>query len=154
VELTPLRAELGQQQPLVEQFRRLWSTALAQRTFVLWVLWFGITFSYYGVFIWLPQLLVDRGLSTVRSFEYVLITTLAQVPGYFSAAWLVERWGRRPTLVTYLLGSAVSALLLGRAGDDPTLLIWSCLLSFFNLGAWGVVYTYTPEQYPTEIRAF
>ena len=154
VELTPLRAESGQQQPLVEQFRRLWSTALAQRTFVLWVLWFGITFSYYGVFIWLPQLLVDRGLSTVRSFEYVLITTLAQVPGYFSAAWLVERWGRRPTLVTYLLGSAVSALLLGRAGDDPTLLIWSCLLSFFNLGAWGVVYTYTPEQYPTEIRAF
>jgi len=154
VELIPERAMPGRHRPASEQFRRLWSAALARRTFVLWVLWFGITFSYYGVFIWLPQLLVDRGLSTVRSFEYVLITTLAQVPGYFSAAWLVERWGRRPTLVTYLLGSAVSALLLGRAGDDPTLLIWSCLLSFFNLGAWGVVYTYTPEQYPTEMRAF
>ena len=24
----------------------------------------------------------------------------------------------------------------------------------FNLGAWGVLYTYTPEQYPTNIRAF
>ena len=26
------------------------------------------------------------------------------------------------------------------------------MLSFFNLGAWGVVYTYTPELYPTRIR--
>lgn len=34
------------------------------------------------------------------------------------------------------------------------IVVWGCLLSFFNLGAWGVVYTYTPEQYPTNIRAF
>ncbi len=26
-------------------------------------------------------------------------------------------------------------------------------MSFFNLGAWGVLYTYTPEQYPANIRA-
>ena len=26
------------------------------------------------------------------------------------------------------------------------------LLSFFNLGAWGALYAYTPEQYPTTIR--
>jgi len=28
------------------------------------------------------------------------------------------------------------------------------MMSFFNLGAWGVVYTYTPELYPTRVRAF
>ena len=26
------------------------------------------------------------------------------------------------------------------------------LLSFFNLGAWGALYAYTPEQYPAVIR--
>src|SRR2546422_11455323 len=33
------------------------------------------------------------------------------------------------------------------------LFIWAALLSFFNLGAWGVVYSYTPELYPTSVRA-
>src|SRR5438552_16873451 len=33
------------------------------------------------------------------------------------------------------------------------LFTWAALLSFFNLGAWGVVYTYTPELYPTSVRA-
>lgn len=27
-------------------------------------------------------------------------------------------------------------------------------MSFFNLGAWGVLYTYTPELYPLRFRAF
>src|SRR5581483_9708009 len=27
------------------------------------------------------------------------------------------------------------------------------VIAFFNLGAWGVTYTYTPEQYPTAVRA-
>ena len=33
------------------------------------------------------------------------------------------------------------------------LLIFGASMSFFNLGAWGVIYTYTPELYPTSIRA-
>ena len=28
------------------------------------------------------------------------------------------------------------------------------MMSFFNLGAWGVLYTYTPELYPVRFRAF
>jgi putative MFS transporter len=139
--------------PFGERFVELWSAPYRRRTTMLWLLWFGIVFSYYGVFTWLPTLLTQRGFNINSAFGYVLIITLAQVPGYFSAAWLVERWGRKPTLVTYLLGSALAAWLLGNAPAEaaPVLLAGS-LLSFFNLGAWGVVYTYTPEQYPTATR--
>ncbi len=135
------------------RFAELWSGPYLKRTIMLWILWFGIVFSYYGVFTWLPTLLVDRGLTIVRAFEYVLYISLAQVPGYFSAAYLVEVIGRRWTLVIYLAGSAVSALFLGSAGTPTAIILWGCLLSFFNLGAWGVVYTYTPELYPTWMRA-
>lgn len=124
-----------------------------RRTAMLWFLWFGITFTYYGMFLYIPSLLVARGLTELRSNEFFFLSTIAQVPGYFSAAWLVERWGRKPTLVTYLLGSAVSAIMFGRAGFGTDAFVWAALLSFFNLGAWGVVYLYTPELYPTSVRA-
>ncbi|MDP9381401.1 MAG: MFS transporter [Chloroflexota bacterium] len=138
--------------------RQLWSGEYSRRTVMLWVLWFGMVFSYYGIFTWLPQILATQeNYGIARSFEFVLIITLAQVPGYFSAAYLVEKWGRKPTLVTYLLGCTVAALLFGLRGlgaeaSTTELILWGSLVSFFNLGAWGVVYGYTPELYPTAIR--
>lgn len=131
----------------------LFGPKLIRRTFMLWILWFGISLTYYGIFLYVPTLLVARGLSVVRSNEFFFLSTIAQVPGYFSAAWLVERWGRKPTLVLYLLGTGVSAFLFGNAQADTLAFVWAALLSFFNLGAWGVVYTYSPELYPTAIRA-
>lgn len=131
----------------------LWGPALRRRTGALWVVWFGVNFSYYGAFIWLPTLLVASGFSLVRSFGYTLVITLAQLPGYAVAAWLVERWGRRPTLASFLVGSAVAAALFGTAGTTAQVLAWGMLLSFFNLGAWGALYAVTPEVYPTPLRA-
>ena len=131
----------------------LWKPAYARRTAMLWILWFGITFTYYGIFLYVPSLLAARGLSEVRSNEFFFLSTIAQIPGYFSAAWLVERWGRKPTLVAYLLGTAASAFLFGNSGTGTDAFVYAALLSFFNLGAWGVVYTVSPELYPTAVRA-
>jgi putative MFS transporter len=138
--------------------RALWSGDYTRRTAMLWVLWFGMVFSYYGIFTWLPQILATAGYDLVRSFGFVLLITLAQVPGYFSAAYLVERWGRKQTLVTYLLGCAAATLVFGLRGlgadaSGAELVLLGSLVSFFNLGAWGVVYSYTPELYPTATRA-
>lgn len=133
----------------------LWSRKLRRRTLMLWILWFGVVFTYYGMFLWIPTLLIARGLDDVRggqANQFFFLSTIAQVPGYFSAAWLVERWGRKPTLVTYLLGTATAAFLFGNSGTGLDAFAYAALLSFFNLGAWGVLYTVTPELYPTGIR--
>jgi putative MFS transporter len=123
------------------------------RTVALWLVWFCVNFSYYGAFIWLPTILVASGFSLIRSFEYTLIITLAQLPGYAVSAWLIEKWGRRRTLATFLIGSAASAVLFGLAGDVSQVIGAGMLLSFFNLGAWGALYAVTPELYPTRLRA-
>ncbi|KWQ04288.1 MAG: MFS transporter [Acinetobacter harbinensis] len=135
-------------------FRQLWSGPLARRSLMLWLIWFGIVYSYYGIFTWLPSLLVKQGYSIVQSFEYVLIMILAQLPGYVVAAWLVEKLGRKPTLAGFIALCAMAAYFFGQANSVNMIMFWGCLMSFFNLGAWGVLYTYTPEQYPTNIRAF
>jgi putative MFS transporter len=130
----------------------LWQAGMRLRTFSLWLVWFGVNFSYYGAFIWLPTLLVASGLDLVRSFEFTLVITLAQLPGYALAGVLVEVWGRRPTLSAFLLGSAVSAAVFGTADTTATMVAGGMALSFFNLGAWGALYAITPEVYPTLVR--
>ncbi|QED50089.1 MFS transporter [Cytobacillus dafuensis] len=142
----------GKKRSIGQNVRDVWSKNNARSTFVLWMVWFTVVFSYYGMFLWLPSVMVMKGFSMIQSFEYVLIMTLAQLPGYFTAAWLIERMGRKFVLVTYLLGTAGSALVFGNAETTFVLITAGILLSFFNLGAWGALYAYTPEQYPSEIR--
>lgn len=139
--------------PLGERIASIWSGSNRKSTIMLWVLWFTVVFSYYGMFLWLPSVMVMKGFSLVKSFEYVLIMTLAQLPGYFTAAYLIEKLGRKFVLVVYLLLTAVSAIWFGTAQSAGVLLAAGICLSFFNLGAWGGMYAYTPELYPTAVRS-
>lgn len=134
-------------------FLELWSKRYIRSTVVLWIIWFGINFGYYGFVLWTPSLLVGKGFALVKSFEFTLIMCLAQLPGYFSAAYLVERLGRKVVLSVYFVGTAIASWLFGHAGSTTEVLIYGCLLYFFSLGAWGCVYAYTPEVYPTAARA-
>ncbi len=131
----------------------LWTKSFRVRTIMLWLAWFGIVFSYYGIFMWLPSIVFAQGFEVVKTFEYVLIMTLAQLPGYITAAFLVDIIGRRYTLSLFLMMSGVCAYFFGNATASYEILGWGAAMSFFNLGAWGVIYTYTPELYPTAIRA-
>jgi putative MFS transporter len=120
---------------------------------MLWTVWFMVVFSYYGMFLWLPSVMVMKGFSMIDSFGYVLVMTLAQLPGYFTAAWLIEKWGRKKVLATFLLGTAVFAFGFGTATSTALLITCGIMLSFFNLGAWGALYAYSPEQYPSSVRS-
>ncbi len=165
VEPPPARAEGARSDPArsepaepteaagpAEPRESIWSPRLRGRTGALWIVWFGINFSYYGAFIWLPSLLVSQGFDLVKSFGYTLVITLAQLPGYAVAAWLIEVWGRRVTLAVFLVGSAVAAGLFGLADSPATIIAAGMALSFFNLGAWGALYAIGPELYPTTTR--
>jgi putative MFS transporter len=130
----------------------LWRPHVRRSTVTLWIAWFSIGLAYYGLFVYLPTILADRGFSVVRTYGYSLVLAAAQVPGYLSAAWLVERWGRRPTLVTYLAASGAFTVLFAVAGSEAAIIATAALMSFFALGAWAALYAYTPESYPTAVR--
>lgn len=125
-------------------------------TLMLSIAWFSIAFAYYGFFIWLPKFLVATLKITVfKSFQYFIITATARLPGYWSAAYLLERVGRKKMLSAYLLLSGLARVMFYRyasSGNVYTILTSAVLFSFFNLGAWGAIYAYTPELYPTEVR--
>ena len=130
----------------------LWSRGMARSTGMVWVLWFALTFAYYGFFTWIPSLLVRLGFDVTRSFDYSLIIYLAQIPGYYSAAFLSEKIDRKWTITVYLAGGAIAAFLLANARDGTSITVSGALLSFFMNGTYAAVYSYTPEVYPTAFR--
>lgn len=131
----------------------IFSGDLRRRSLLILAVWFLVSVSYYGVFTWMPPRLAGEGFGFVRGYGFLVLIALAQIPGYALAAYGVETWGRRPTLVGFCLLSALSCLLFVVA-DGATIIAASLLImSFALLGTWGALYAYTPELYPTESRA-
>ena len=138
---------------LWQNYATLLSRKLLRTTSMTWLMWLSITFSYYSFFTWIPSLLVQNGMTITRSFGYSLVMYMAQVPGYFSAAWLNDRIGRQATIVSYMLLGGVAALGLAFTHSDSQIMVAGVLLSFFMNGTYAGVYAYTPEVFPTQVRA-
>ncbi|WER50248.1 MFS transporter [Cupriavidus sp. WKF15] len=137
--------------------REIWSGAYRRRTTMVWLLWFFALLGFYGLTSWLGALLQQAGFAVTQSVYYTVLISLGGVPGFLCAAWLVERWGRKPTCIASLLGGGMMAYLYGQSalyGGSIALLIGTGLaMQFFLFGMWAVLYTYTPEQYGTGSRA-
>jgi putative MFS transporter len=130
----------------------IWKPGLRRTTLLLWIIWFFLSLGYYGVFTWLPNFFKAQGMALLPVYQNSFILALAQIPGYFSAAYLVERWGRRKTLGIYLVASGLFTLLFAAVTSLNWILAMGIWMSFFTLGAWGALYAYTPEAYPTILR--
>ena len=138
-------------------FAELWRGAYAKRTIMLWGLWFFALLGYYGLTSWLGALLQQAGYEVTKSVLYTVLISLAGIPGFIFSAWLLEAWGRKPTCVLMLVGSAGAAFLYGQAAalkvPVPQLIAAGLCMQFFMFGMWSVLYAYTPELYPTRSRA-
>lgn len=133
--------------------RDLLSPKYLKRTILLFILWGALVYTYHGIFLWLPSIYSKQfNLADVTSIWWTLIVTLFQVPGYYSASYLLDRIGRKRVLIIYLIIAGVASMLLSLKVDIMWIFTWSSIISFFNLGAWAGLYAYTPELYPTEIR--
>jgi len=114
--------------------------------------WASLNYTYYGLFLWLPEVL---GVAKLYGniWLYLALAFILQIPGYVSAMILVERWGRKKTLVLYLLMSGITGIVMAIATGDALIFTLALLMvSFFNLGAWGSVYPFTSELFPTKLR--
>jgi putative MFS transporter len=138
-------------------FRELWSPLYRQRTMMIWSVWFFALLGFYGLTSWLSALLQQSGFAVTQSVYYTVLISLGGIPGFLMAAWLVERWGRKPVCIVTMLGGGIMAFFYGQSavfGGNVSLLVGSGLLmQFFLFGMWAVLYTYTPELYPTSARA-
>ncbi|MEM0150408.1 MAG: MFS transporter [Candidatus Micrarchaeaceae archaeon] len=114
---------------------------------------FFFSFGYWGLFSWLPTILYSRGLTFVTTLDFVFISALAQFPGYFAAAyWEEKKIGRKKLLIIFLVSAAIGTFLFAYSYSFEMMIVSLIILSFFNLGGWGIWDIWQPELYPTELR--
>jgi putative MFS transporter len=134
----------------------LFGPSYLRRTLVVWVIWFAAYFVNYGLSIWLPT--VYRTVFQLPldvSLQYGLITQAFGLFGTLICALTIDHVGRR---LWFAVSFAAAALALAALSAYPTptaqqVLVCMTVAYFFvstiNIG----VYLYTPELYPTRVRA-
>jgi MFS transporter, putative metabolite:H+ symporter len=133
-------------------FFELFTAGYLRRTVMIWLAWFFILLGYYGITTWVSKLLADQGFEITGAIGYVLLMALWGIPGFLSASLLLERIGRKTTLSSYVILSAVAAFFYGQADSLLWLIVAGSFMQFFFFGMWSALYAYTPEIFPTRAR--
>ncbi|MBA0762950.1 hypothetical protein Gotri_012492 [Gossypium trilobum] len=164
IPLLPSLSKSSMQSKLgLSSFFMLFSSKLIKTTALLWVLLFGDSFSYYGIILLTSKLSSGESgcFPTIQSSGYLLgdslyvnafITSIAELPGLFLSALLVDRVGRKQTM-SIMFGLAFIFLLPLLTRQSAVLT--TCLLFGARMNAMAtftVASIYAPELYPTSVR--
>ncbi|XP_050677880.1 organic cation transporter protein-like [Leptidea sinapis] len=123
------------------------SKVILSRCFVSPIWWITNTLVYYGMSI------NAVNLSGNRYLNYVAVAAI-EIPGYWTAIFLLDRVGRKPVLICgyFLCAACQFAFAFIPAGNDGV------SLAVYLIGKYSIamvmtsVYVYTAELYPTRYR--
>lgn len=128
-----------------------------RRTLVVWLIWFTGYLVNYGLSIWMPT--VYRTVFKLPldvALRYGLITTIFGLVGAAIAAFIIDRVGRKVLFAVSFAGGAAALITLSQiANPSSEQVLVYITISYFFVNAISLgVYLYTPELYPTRVRAF
>ncbi len=107
---------------------------------------FFAQYIYWGVFTWTPTFLVSvKHLAFVRGLGFVLAQQVGSLLGFLVFAALVDRIGRRPTFIGYLVIGAIAVGVLVMAEDPPVLLATMFFTGFGITGIFAGMGPFTAE---------
>ncbi|KAJ8497336.1 hypothetical protein OPV22_007888 [Ensete ventricosum] len=148
----------------VRTLRRLLSLKLIRSTLLLWMVFFGNAFSYYGIVLLTSELSNGKRACTVKSsqpshsnddslYKDVFVTSFAEVPGLIISAAIVDRIGRKLSMSSMLFISCVFLipLVFPQTQETTTALLFCARISIS--ASFTIIYIYAPEIYPTSVRA-
>ncbi|XP_059641971.1 organic cation/carnitine transporter 7 [Cornus florida] len=140
----------------------LLSPELIKSTLILWVVFFGNAFSYYGLVLLTTELNSGHNKCTPKelqsdkpqdiSYGDVFITSFAEFPGLLISAATVDKLGRKFSMsaMFFLCCIFLLPLVFHQPQGLTTVLLFGariCITATFT-----VVYIYAPEIYPTSVR--
>ena len=147
----------------------LWRPGFKSTSILLAVLWFLVEFSYYGMVLFTAELLVvgstcrlgvssdthNHTCKTLQRDELInlMFTSLAEIPGLIITSLLIDKIGRKATLISENIVYWVTCLFLFICIRGPIMVFLLFIMRSIGLCSVECLVVYTPEFYPTEVRA-
>lgn len=135
--------------PIAELFKGKY----LRNTVVLSILWICQTIGFFGYSTWAPTLLAQEGFSVEKSLTYVALSLMGAPIGSFLASLVSDRFERRILLTVTSSLIALSGLLYGMTFNPYFIVIFGLMVNVFERGYTSLAYAYSPELFPTEMRA-
>jgi putative MFS transporter len=138
------------------RWRELLSPVYRKRTLIVWTLWASAFFVANSLNNWMPTLYHEvYGLDLRDALRAASMTNVAQVVMLILCAFTIDRIGRRSwTVGSFIVGALLLGTLAAGGTKDLTLVMLMATLGYGVIGSVNaVLYLYTPEVYPTRMRA-
>jgi len=122
------------------------------RTLTLCTMWIMQTVGFYGFASWVPTLLLQHGITLVRSLTYFTLINIGAPLGALVAILVADRFERKYLIAAVALVIAICGLLYGLSFEPPLIVGFGFMVGMASHTFSTLLYAYTPEQFPTEIR--
>ncbi|MGB9405757.1 MAG: MFS transporter [Candidatus Acidiferrales bacterium] len=156
--------ELWQRQKAIDKLdpqpkSTLWRAAMPRLIALLAMNTFGM-FAWWGLFTWMPAYLALPLTQGGRGFQMfgvasflVVLNLVGMLPGYLLFGVFADRYGRKKTIVIYLVAAAIMVPLFASARRPILILVAATLTAFFGSGFFTGSGILGSELFPTPIRA-
>ncbi|XP_029910169.1 synaptic vesicle glycoprotein 2B [Myripristis murdjan] len=154
--------------------RQLFHGPLRSRSIALLVIFYCISFGYYGLWMWLPELfekaevegspcasaplpspLHNKTCSPVTTAVYKegFLTAVSNLPGNIFTILMMDHSGGKALLSCSMLVSSISVFLIYVVQTKGQSLILSCVFSAVSVISWNALDVMGTELYPTHLRS-
>ncbi|MBE3586030.1 MFS transporter [Desulfofundulus thermocisternus] len=136
------------------RIKTLFEGELRPRLIATFALVFFTVLAYWSSISWIPSwLMSEKGLSVVKSMNYLLVLNAGAVLGFIIIGFMAGRWGRKPPIYGALILSSMAVLIFVNINDAKTLLEFAFVYGLITSPVYGLYGGYFSELFPTEVRA-
>jgi len=153
------RAQMQQRALSQSEKLSLWRAVLPRLLALLSMNTFGM-FAWWGLFTWIPAYLALPVSSGGRNFSQVDFTSFLTIlnlcgmlPGYLLFGVFADKFGRKRTIIAYLVLAALSVPAFALAQRPGVILLTASITAFFGTGFFTGSGILGSELFPTPIRA-